>query len=114
MDKINELPQGYDYRPLPFGLYIGYSNIEGNGLFTKLRHSAGEVIGRSHRWINEELIREPLGGFINHSNNPNCIIKKSFCNSNDYILVTLRDIENEEITVNYFNSDCGTEKICKK
>lgn len=113
MDKIDELPQGYNYRPLPFGLYIGYSNIEGNGLFTRLRHDAGSIIGRSHRWVNNELIREPLGAFINHSSIPNCNIVTSPYDSNSYILICLREVYNEEITVDYTKSDCGLDKICK-
>ena len=57
MNKINELPQGYDYRPLPDGLYIGFSTIEGNGLFTRDKLSKEATLGISHIECNNKLIR---------------------------------------------------------
>ena len=113
MDKINKLPEGYNYRPLPFGFYIGFSEIEGNGLFTKLQLDPGYIIGISHKECEDKLIRLPLGGFINHSDNPNCRIIKSSYDCSEYILETIKGIDNEEITVDYYKSDCGLNKICK-
>jgi SET domain-containing protein len=45
------------------------------------------------------MVRTPLGGFYNHSNNPNCEkYLVGFC----YFLKTVKDIKNgEEITVKY-------------
>ena len=73
------------YRPLPDGLYIGVSSIEGQGLYTDRALTKGCQLGESHYRIatndipsvnTEEnksiLIRTPLGGFINHSDKPNC------------------------------------------
>jgi len=73
------------YRPLPNGLYIGVSSIEGQGLYTDRALTKGCQLGESHYRIAtndvpstniEEnksiLIRTPLGGFINHSDKPNC------------------------------------------
>ena len=73
------------YRPLPNGLYIGVSSIEGQGLYTDRALTKGCQLGESHYRIatndipsvnTEEnksiLIRTPLGGFINHSDKPNC------------------------------------------
>ena len=73
------------YRPLPNGLYIGVSSIEGQGLYTDRTLTKGCQLGESHYRIatndipsvnTEEnksiLIRTPLGGFINHSDKPNC------------------------------------------
>ena len=116
MDKINELPQGYDYRPLPDGLYIGFSDIGGNGLFTRNGLSKEVTLGISHIECNNKLIRLPLGGFLNACRDPNCKITKLNClESSDYYLVTIKEIlPNEELTVDYFNSACGLEKICKK
>ena len=73
------------YKPLPDGLFIKDSNIQGQGLFTNRDLHVGCDLGTSHlridesggNSINEEenkniFIRTPLGGFINHSNTPNC------------------------------------------
>ena len=61
-----------NYKPLPNGLMIKESNIEGQGLFTTRDLSMGCKLGISHYRINGEYIRTPLGGFINHSDTPNC------------------------------------------
>jgi SET domain-containing protein len=46
------------------------------------------------------IIRTPLGGFINHSETPNCIIEKE---EDIWYLETTDDItDNEELTVRYF------------
>ena len=65
------------YRPLPNGLYIGASSIEGQGLYTSRALFKGHQLGESHYLIKTNknktmLIRTPLGGFINHSDKPNC------------------------------------------
>lgn len=61
-----------------------------------------------------ELFRTPFGGFINHSDNPNCEIEKApseeLLGYNFYLLVALRDLQGgEEVTVCY-----GQAKICSK
>ena len=61
-----------NYKPLPDGLIIKESNIEGQGLFTTRELAIGCNLGISHYRINNEFIRTPLGGFINHSDTPNC------------------------------------------
>lgn len=115
-DKINELPPGYDYRPLPDCLYIGFSEIEGNGLFTLCDLTKDITLGVSHILVKDKLIRTPLGGFLNASKDPNCIVTKTNDLGDDnFYLVCLKDIAyGEELTVDYFNSACGLEKICKK
>ena len=60
------------YRPLPSGLTIADSGIAGQGLFTTRKLVRGTELGYSHYRINGEYIRTPLGGFINHSDEPNC------------------------------------------
>jgi hypothetical protein len=60
------------YKPLPDGLIIKDSGIEGQGLFTTRELAVGCNLGISHYRINNEYIRTPLGGFINHSDTPNC------------------------------------------
>ena len=60
------------YNPLPDELIIKGSGIEGQGLFTTRELAIGCNLGISHYRIDNELIRTPLGGFINHSDTPNC------------------------------------------
>tara|TARA_R110000764_G_scaffold143847_2_gene231736 strand:+ start:792 stop:1109 length:318 start_codon:yes stop_codon:yes gene_type:complete len=64
------------YKPLPLGLFIKESNIEGQGIFTNRNLTVGCDLGESHYDIDNIFIRTPLGGFINHSNTPNCARKK--------------------------------------
>ena len=66
LDKLNQ------YRPLPSGLTVTDSRITGPGLFTTRRLVMGTLLGISHYRIDKEYIRTPLGGFINHSETPNC------------------------------------------
>jgi hypothetical protein len=49
-------------------------------------------------------IRTPLGGFINHSENPNCflVLSQDWDDYMVYNLITLCDIEvNDELLLNY-------------
>ena len=98
LDKIEQ------YNPLPTGLMVADSGISGQGVFTTRRLVAGTELGISHYRIDEILIRTPLGGFINHSDAPNCVrnqirIKPGFDKWN---LVVVEDIEEgEELTLKY-------------
>ncbi len=61
------------YRPLPDGLTIKNSPIEGLGLFTNIEIKKNTFIGITHirdEQFDNKYIRTPLGGFYNHSNNP--------------------------------------------
>ena len=100
------------YKPLPDGLTVNISAIEGLGLFTESFVKKGTNFGVSHMKMNGMLIRTPFGGFINHSNTPNCTKSRYFMtNENDikikhdytrYDLVALEDIaEGEELTLKY-------------
>ena len=64
------------YRPLPEQLTIKPSNIDGLGLHTNEYLDAGTVLGETHVLVHNmdrhEWVRTPLGGFINHSESPNC------------------------------------------
>jgi SET domain-containing protein len=65
----------------------------------------------SHVQVSDTIIRTPLGGFINHSDEPNCEkVKLRFTsedkqpayNFNKWNLVTIKDIkEGEELTLKY-------------
>tara|TARA_Y100000816_G_scaffold261994_1_gene219393 strand:- start:781 stop:1221 length:441 start_codon:yes stop_codon:yes gene_type:complete len=61
------------YRPLPDGLTIKNSPIEGLGLFATIEIKANSFIGVTHirdEQFENKYIRTPLGGFYNHSNDP--------------------------------------------
>ena len=91
------------YKPLPESLTIKQSGINGLGLFADQKIMQGTNFGVSHYKLNGDIIRTPLGGFINHSNTPNVI--KVELKGNKYKkwnLVTLKDIEKgEEVTIRY-------------
>ena len=62
------------YRPLPKELTIKNSSIEGLGLFAIKDIKKNSFIGLTHirdEQFENKYIRTPLGGFYNHSNNPN-------------------------------------------
>ena len=62
------------YKPLPNCLTIKKSPIEGLGLFATSNIKANSFIGLTHIQDNDfenSYIRTPLGGFYNHSNEPN-------------------------------------------
>ena len=86
------------YRPLPDNLELKPSSIHGYGVFAVEPISQGDYLGLSH--INApELIRTPLGGYINHSMNPNCI---RIPEGNRWYLQAIADISiGEEITLMY-------------
>ena len=107
------------YKPLPKGLRIEKSKIQGFGLFTLLFLKEGTNLGTSHIKIKDELIRTPLGGFVNHSDDPNCV--KTKLHTDNYIkynLVTIKDIAGgDELTVKYtfYNmSSNGSQTISEK
>ena len=89
-----------NYRPLPASLTIKESNIEGLGLFATQDIPSHLVLGISHHKIDDEFVRTPLGGFINHSDDSNC--KKLLTNNDTYYLCTKRLIKaGEELTLTY-------------
>ena len=64
------------YRPLPDGLTIKNSPIEGLGLFATVNIKKNTFIGVTHirdEQFENKYIRTPLGGFYNHSNEPTVI-----------------------------------------
>ena len=95
------------YKPLPPYLTIEKSDIHGLGIFATSDIQIGANLGIAHVELPnfpQEHCRTPLGGFYNHSDEPNCIKIESPEQSmlTYYSLVTTRDIEqNEELTVAY-------------
>ena len=98
LDKLKE------YHPLPSGLTVAESGISGQGLFATRRLVMGTLLGISHYRIDKEYIRTPLGGFINHADEPNCQrsqvrIRPGFDKWN---ITVMEDIEEgEELTLKY-------------
>lgn len=92
------------YNPLPEYLAIGPSQIHGAGILA-IEDIPGEVVmGISHVYdpnFQHDWIRTPLGGFINHSENPNCELIED--EDSDYKrLKTIKKIEQgEELTLKY-------------
>jgi len=90
------------YRPLPPYLTVKSSNVDGLGLFAIKSIKKSTNLGISHisdRFMDNGYIRTPLGGFINHSNTPNC---KTFEDGRFLYIITLTDIiEGEELTLKY-------------
>ena len=86
------------YTPLPDNLELRPSEIHGYGVFALEDIPAGEMLGLSHIQ-SPELIRTPLGGYINHSMNPNCI---RILEGNRWYLQSIADIsDGEELTLMY-------------
>ena len=86
------------YKPLPDNLELRPSEIHGYGVFALEDIPAGKMLGLSHIQ-SPELIRTPLGGYINHSMNPNCI---RILEGNRWYLQAIADIsDGEEITLMY-------------
>ena len=91
------------YRPLPKQVTIKQSEIEGLGLYSTESLYPGQYLGITHvandRFENG-YIRTPLGGFINHSDTPNCEVRTDV--DSNLMLFTLRQIlPNEELTLKY-------------
>ena len=120
MKEYYTLDQIKQYNPLPSGLTIADSRISGQGLFTTRKLVAETNLGMSHVELGKLILRTPMGGFINHSNNPNCVKAKSLLTRQQWNslydlpkdkydhdfprwdLVTIKDIEEgEELTVYY-------------
>ena len=89
-------------------------NIEVNSISksAKEKIEKGTNLGMSHLKLGSRIIRTPLGGFLNHSEKPNCFkTKLRFTNEDEpdlkhtytvWNLVTIKDLKvDEELTVKY-------------
>ena len=87
------------YRPLIDSLSIGKSNIHGYGIFAIKDIPKNTKLGLSHIKVDDLMVRTPLGGFYNHSDDPNC---ETYTKGEFMFLKTIKDIKNnEEITAKY-------------
>jgi SET domain-containing protein len=91
------------YKPLPNYITIDNSSISGQGLFATEKIEANTLIGITHHPRKESengYIRTPLGGFGNHSDNPNCF--KLLMEDDTWWIGAKIDIEpGEELTWQY-------------
>ena len=130
-NKAREFEKKQTYKPLTDNLFIEESMINGQGLFANNDVAEGTDLGVSHIEIEKdkmaplEMIRTPLGGFINHQpiikelvkidkdnsadelvevSGPNCKRirgRRDGCKI-EYSLITRRDIKaGEELTLEY-------------
>lgn len=90
------------YKPLPEGLTIKDSPVHGLGLHASKKLAKGIDLGITHVYnenYENNYIRTPLGGFINHSDDPNAqlmIVGKTMR------LSTIKTIKkNKELLVQY-------------
>ena len=65
------------YKPLPEEVYIHESDIEGHGIFASQDLDAEVDLGSTHIKVPmiQDYIRTPLGGFLNHGDDPNCYLE---------------------------------------
>jgi len=100
------------YKPLPESLTIKTSKVNGLGLFAKEAIPQATNLGMTHIKMGDHILRTPLGGFINHDNNANCIKVELLMSNHDdpkakfdykkWNLVTIKDIkQGEELTLKY-------------
>ena len=96
------------YKPLPESLTIKPSGIHELGLFANQKINRGTNLGTTHIKIGDTIFRTPLGGFINHSNTPNCTKAEVRTSAETLLidkkwkLVTTQDIKKgEELTLKY-------------
>ncbi len=105
----------HHYRPLIDCLTIRESEIEGLGLHALVDIQAGVYLGETHIFeqSRHEWIRTPLGGFINHSDEPNCFlnINNSHHQGEQKELYAVRPImSGEELTLFYTTSHYNDAK----
>ena len=101
------MPTQLGYKPLPESLQISCSPIQGMGIFAKGKIERGTNLGMTHFKLSDKLIRTPLGGFLNHSEEPNCEKAKlrfseDGCHYTFWNLIVIKDIKpKEELTIKY-------------
>ena len=92
------------YKPLPKNLTIKKSNINSLGIFATEDIKKENNFGVSHIKdikVEDGYWRTPLGGFINHSIDPNCKKSENRFTKNLYLIATKDIKKDEELTVCY-------------
>ena len=94
------------YKPLPDGLTIKESKVQGLGLFATKDFDKDVVLGIVHiknKNFPHGYIRTALGAFYNHSDDPNCKASEGFWHQLPVkYLVTTKPIKTgDELTAKY-------------
>ena len=94
------------YRPLPNGITITESGIDGLGVVATKTFKADIVLGVAHvanKNFPHGYIRTALGAFYNHSDDPNCIVLNGYWHQLPVkYLVTSQNIKvGDELTAKY-------------
>jgi len=100
------------YKPLPESVTIKPSGIHDLGLFADQDIKKATNLGMTHFKIGDRIFRTPLGGFINHANEANCVKAELRMTDEDlhghqyhykkWNLITSQDIKKgEELTIRY-------------
>ena len=91
------------YQPLPDIVTIRSSDVHGLGLFAVVDIKKGYEIGITHvsdQRFENGWIRTPIGGFYNHSDDPNC---ETYVQDDLVMIRTIRNITSgEELTSKYW------------
>ena len=91
------------YKPLPDIVTIRDSDVHGLGLFAVMDIKKGHEIGITHisdQRFKNDWIRTPVGGFYNHSDNPNC---ETYVQGDLVMIRTIRNVAaGEELTSKYW------------
>ena len=94
-----------NYKPLVDGLVIVPSDIHGYGVHSTRRWVPGNNLGTTHVWVMDDWVRTPLGGFLNHSDKPNCELIDPIDYNVNWTIKTLQVIREikpgDELTVYY-------------
>ena len=82
------------------------SDVEGLGIFALEDIETDVDLGETHIKVPmiQGCIRTPLGGFVNHAEEPNCVlvITQDWDDYRVYNLVTTQEIQmGDELTLNY-------------
>ena len=61
------------YQALPSCLQVKHSSVAGQGIFATEDIPDTIYLGISHIVVDDKIMRTPLGGFVNHSDDPICV-----------------------------------------
>jgi hypothetical protein len=87
------------YQALPDFLHIKDSPVAGQGIFAKDDIPEGVDLGMTHLNVCGIIYRTPLGGFVNHSDDPNCV---KWEENQRYYMKSIRTIKKgEELFLKY-------------